>query len=60
MGYYLVFEENGETRELGPIACDNPKSPHGYEDKSILRKTTAWANRLANFDGLKYYCEHRV
>lgn len=47
MPYSLVFEyPDGTVGELKPLACDNPKSEHGHEDRSIGRKAEKLAKDM--------------
>ena len=58
MPYSLVFlYSDGTKGEIKPIACDNPKSPHQFEDRSILRKATLLAKKLSDND-CKCHVEH--
>jgi len=59
MPYSLVFVENGRRSEIKPIACDNPKSKYGLEDRKIERKVKQWAARLTKrYEGLECHVEH--
>lgn len=61
MPYSLVFIENGERSEIKPIACDNPLSPFGFEDRGIERKAKKLAAKLSKtFDGLDCYVENYI
>ena len=60
MPYRLIFKyDNGNIGIMKSIACDNPKSKYGFEDRSIERKATKWARRLSQrFDYLECTVEH--
>ena len=55
MPYSLVFNyADGTTGEIKPLCCDNPKSPHGLEDRKIKTKALKLAKQLTRrFDDLE-------
>jgi hypothetical protein len=57
--YALVFKySNGEVGVLKPLACDNPQTPYGFSDRSILRKAKKLAIELTKKnDDLECYVE---
>jgi hypothetical protein len=60
MPYSLIFKySDGTVGGLKPLACDNPKSIYGFEDKSIERKAEHLAAELTKrYDDLECYVVH--
>jgi len=59
MPYKIVFIEGGDRVEIGPLACDNPKSEYGFNDKSIERKAKRLAAKyMKDFSGLECFVEN--
>jgi len=52
-GYYILLNDYPLH---GPIACDNHKSPYGYQDRRIKRKLLAWRKKMLKHDDVSY-CE---
>lgn len=48
MPYALCFVDSDNERKvsIAPLACDNPASPFGFEDKSIERKALLLAKKI--------------
>ena len=51
--YRLPFKYIYKITHIQHLACDNPASPFGFEDKSIFYKGTKWAKELTKLFGGK-------
>lgn len=59
MPYALVFIENGERKEIKPLACNNPKSEYGFEDRRIYQEGKKYTSKMQKrFKGLECFIEH--
>jgi len=59
MPYSIIFKDEMGVSEIKPIACDNPRSVFGLEDRSIEVKAKKLASHLTKrFPGLECSVTH--
>ena len=51
--YRLTFKYNDNIAYIQPLACDNPASHFGFDDKSIFLKGSKLAKELTKMFGGK-------